>query len=118
MKIAIACEGENVSEHFGHCGTYRIYNVEDGRVTDYRIIRNPGHRPGFLPVFLKEEGADVVISGGMGESAIILFENQGMDVVVGASGDAGKAALAYLEGVLRTTGAVCREHLHHDECGH
>ncbi|MFA6802945.1 MAG: NifB/NifX family molybdenum-iron cluster-binding protein [Candidatus Methanomethylophilaceae archaeon] len=116
MKIAIACDGKNVTEHFGHCESYRIYETKDGKITDTRIIDYPGHRPNFLPTFLKEHGADVIISGGMGETAINMFNESGIEVIVGAVGDAETVAKRYLNGDLVTTGTVCREHMHHDEC--
>ncbi len=80
-------------------------------------IPNPGHKPGFLPVFLHEQGVNVIISGGMGAAAVDLFNQQGIQVVVGAQGDAREAAQAYLEGELISTGSICHEHQSHDECG-
>jgi predicted Fe-Mo cluster-binding NifX family protein len=117
MKIVVASDGEDVSQHFGHCMYYRTYDAEDGAITNEGSIANPGHRPNFLPGFLKENGADVIISGGMGEAAINLFRANGIEVVVGASGDARSAAERFLTGKLVSTGSVCREHRHHDECG-
>jgi hypothetical protein len=40
-----------------------------------------------------------------------------LEVVVGASGNAKTAVENYLKGELKTTGSVCHEHQHHDECG-
>ena len=116
MRIAVACNGKNVTEHFGHCELYRIYDAQNGKISNERVVDYPGHRPNFLPMFLKEQGADVIISGGMGEAAIELFNKNGIEVIVGATGDAGMIAEKYLGGNLVTTGAVCHEHMHHDEC--
>ena len=117
MKIAVAGEGKNVTEHFGHCVNFLIYSVENGNITNEESIPNPGHKPGFLPNFLADRGVNVIISGGMGGGAVDIFNERNVEVVVGASGDAKTAVLNYLKGELKTTGSVCHEHQHHDECG-
>ena len=117
MKIAVAGEGKNVTEHFGHCVNFLIYDVENGKITNEESIPNPGHKPGFLPNFLADRGVNVIISGGMGGGAVDIFNERNVEVVVGASGDAKTAVLNYLKGELKTTGSVCHEHQHHDECG-
>ena len=40
-----------VTEHFGHCEGFNIFNAENGKITESEFVPNPGHRPGFLPVF-------------------------------------------------------------------
>jgi len=117
MKIAVAGEGKNVTEHFGHCVNFLIYDVENGKITNEESIPNPGHKPGFLPNFLADRGVNVIISGGMGGGAVDIFNERNVEVVVGASGDAKTAVLNYLKGALKSTGSVCHEHHHHDECG-
>jgi predicted Fe-Mo cluster-binding NifX family protein len=118
MKIAVACNGEYVSEHFGHCERFTIFSAEDLKVISEEHVANPGHRPGFLPVFLHELGINVIISGGMGGGAVTLFNEKGIEVIVGARGGTKEAAEQYLQGALKSTGSVCHEHMHHDSCGH
>lgn len=117
MRIAIAGEGTNVTEHFGHCSDFLLFDVENGKITKEDSIPNPGHKAGFLPNFLADRGVNVIISGGMGGGAVEIFNERNVEVVVGASGDARAAAESYLKGDLKTTGSVCHEHQHHDECG-
>ena len=74
-------------------------------------------RPGFLPNFLADRGVNVIISGSMGGGAVEIFNERNVEVVVGASGNAKAAVEAYLQGALKSTGSVCHEHQHHDECG-
>lgn len=118
MRIAVASENDMVTEHFGHCLNFNIFETEKNRIVDSKSIPNPGHRPGFLPNFLNDLGVNVIISGGMGAGAIDIFNEKGIEVIVGARGEARTAALQYLEGVLKSTGSVCQEHMHHGECGH
>ena len=117
MRIAVASEGNNVMEHFGHWEGFLIYDAENGEILKEEIVANPGHKPGFLPNFLADRGVKVTISGGMGGGAIDIFNERDVEVIVGASGVARSAVESYLRGELESTGSVCHEHSHHDECG-
>lgn len=117
MKIAVACEGKLVAQHFGYCEGFTIIEANDNKIASKEFVQNPGHRPGFLPVFLHEKGVNVIISGGMGGAAVDLFNGNGIEVITGASGDVEAAASSYLNGELKSTGSICHEHQHHDECG-
>jgi len=116
MWIAVACDGDQVSQHFGHCESFQLYYEEGGRIVKTDSVASPGHRPGFLPVFLHEKGAEVIIAGGMGQGAVELFNANNIETIIGAQGSARQAAEDYLKGSLRSTGSVCHEHEHHDEC--
>jgi predicted Fe-Mo cluster-binding NifX family protein len=94
-----------------------IFDVENNKILGSKSIPNPGHRPGFLPNFLNEQGANVIMSGGMGGGAVDIFNELNIEVITGASGDAKTAAEMYLAGKLQSTGSVCHEHQHKDECG-
>lgn len=116
MKIAIATEGKRVSGHFGHCEGFTMYKVDDSKIVDSEFIPNPGHKPGFLPRFLKEKRVDIIISGGMGGSAQQLFNDNGIEVVVGARGNCDDVIQSYLDGELKSTGSICEEHAHEGHC--
>ncbi len=117
MKIAVASENDQVCEHFGHCESFTIFDAENNKIVKSESIPNPGHKPGFLPAFLHDMGVNVIIAGGMGGGAIEIFDEKGIEVVTGAKGSVKNAADAYLNGSLVSTGSVCHEHQHHDECG-
>ncbi|SJZ79679.1 NifB/NifX family molybdenum-iron cluster-binding protein [Garciella nitratireducens] len=116
MKIAVASEGKYVSGHFGHCEGFTIYEVEEGKTLIKNFTPNPGHRPGYLPIFLKELAVNVIIAGGMGETAQQLFNENEIEVVVGAQGLCDDIVQKYVNGELESTGSVCREHKHEGEC--
>ena len=101
MKIAVAAMGDIVAGHFGHCENFIFFDTADGKITGVNSVPNPGHRPGFLPNFLADNGAQVVIAGGSAD---------GHDF-------AAQAVEKYLRGELVSTGAVCHQHEHADECG-
>lgn len=118
MIVAIAKQGNQVAQHFGHCQGFEIFRLEEGLVGDFHFVENPGHRPGFLPTFLAEKGVNVIIAGGMGASAQELFKRNGVEVIVGATGEILEVINNYAQGNLDSTGTVCSEHQHADECGH
>lgn len=116
LKIAVASEKGTVTEHFGHCESFVIFDAENGKITKSETVPNPGHKPGFLPNFLADRGVNVIISGGMGGGAVDIFNGRNVEVVVGATGDSQAAVEAYLNGSLKSTGSICHDHQHHDEC--
>jgi predicted Fe-Mo cluster-binding NifX family protein len=116
MKIAVASESKIVAGHFGHCENFNIFDAENGMIVKSESIPNPGHKPGFLPNFLGDMGVNVIISGGMGDGAVEIFNERNIEVITGASGAANAAAKSYLNGELKSTGSICHEHQHHDEC--
>ena len=117
MKIAVASEGSQVSGHFGHCESFTLYTVLDGKVEDKTTILNPGHKPGFLPVFLQEQGAAVILAGGMGQGAKDLFKQNALEVITGVTGEADDAVARYLSGDLHSSDETCHKHEHHGACG-
>lgn len=119
MKIAIAKDGNVVSGHFGHCEGFEVFNVEGKEIKGREFLQNPGHKPGFLPKYIAEKGIDLIIAGGMGGTAQELFKENGVDVVVGASGNLESVMNSYLNEELKSTGSVCKEHAHEgEECNH
>lgn len=117
MKIAVAGMGNTVAGHFGHCENFNIYETENGKIVSAKSIANPGHKPGFLPNFLGDMGVELIIAGGMGGGAVEIFNERKIEVIVGAEGDAKEAVERYLRGELKSTGSICHEHEHADECG-
>lgn len=107
MKIAVSCNGNQIWAHFGHCENFMVYETENGVITSEESVPNPGHRPGFLPNFLAD----------MGGGAVDIFNERNVEVILGAQGDAKAAVEAYLRGELESTGSICHEHEHADECG-
>lgn len=116
IRIAVASDGTSATEHFGHCRTFMIFDTDNGEIVGEESVPNPGHKPGFLPNFLADRGVGVIISGGMGGPAAEMFNSRGVEVIIGARGSAKEAVERYLCGELESTGSVCEEHSHHDEC--
>ena len=110
MRISVACMGTQIAQHFGHCQNFRLYDVENGKIVNEENIPNPGHKPGFLPNFLGDKGAKVIIAGGMGGGAVDIFNERDIEVIIGIEGEAQDAVERYIRGELKSTGSICHEH--------
>ncbi len=117
MIIAVASEKNTVAGHFGHCENFTLFNTDGDKITGKTVLENPGHKPGFLPNYLNDQRVNVIIAGGMGAGAIEIFNEKGIEVITGASGDNEAAAVAYLKGELKSSGSICNQHAHHGDCG-
>lgn len=86
MRIAIPVSGGKLAAHFGHCEAFALIDVdrESGTITGQDLTGSPPHQPGMLPRWLAEQGAELVIAGGMGQRAQMLFDQAGIGVIIGA----------------------------------
>jgi predicted Fe-Mo cluster-binding NifX family protein len=119
MKIAISTDGGSVSAHFGRCPSYTLVEIEEGRIVQRTEIPNPGHQPGFLPLYLSQRGVNVIIAGGMGPRAQGLFGEKNIQTVVGVQGKLDEVIERFLRGELEAGQDLC-DHGHHHEgsCRH
>lgn len=110
MRVAVPVADGKVAAHFGHCSHFALFDVDETAKAIVRkeIVPSPGHQPGFLPAWLADEGVSVVIASGMGSRARAIFDENRIEVVVGAlSDDPEKTVLDYLKGKLATGDNIC-----------
>ena len=118
MKFAVPVSGGAMSPHFGHCEQFAFFDVDEQKtITRKEFVNSPEHQPGLLPVWLAEQGASVVIAGGMGPRAVELLQQRNIGVVLGAvETDPEQAVLSYLSGNLNTAEIICDHG--QGECAH
>lgn len=100
----------HICAHFGQCEWFALIDVDPlaGRVSRMRLARSPKHEPGVLPAWIHEQGADVVITGGMGAQARDLLTQNDIEVVVGINaGTPEELALGHLRGTLEGGPNAC-----------
>lgn len=120
MRIAISAETNNgldstIGQHFGRCPYFALVDMEGNEVKEINVIENPffaGHEVGQVPGFIHEQGANVMLSGGMGGRAIQFFTQFGIDTATGARGTVKEALAEYLAGNLAGA-APCAESTEH-----
>lgn len=122
-KIAIATDNGQVSAHFGRCGSYTIFEVDETKneFVCQNQVDTPGHQPGMLPRFLNEKGVSIVIAGGMGHRAQTLFKEFDIEPIIGISGKVQDVIQCYLKGELESGESLCNrgsDHGHGDGCHH
>ena len=116
MKIAVTYENGQIFQHFGHCGQFKLYDVENGAVVSARVVDAAGSGHGALAGFLQGLGADCLICGGIGGGARNALALANIRLYPGVSGEADKAVADLLAGRLEyDPDTVCS---HHHEGGH
>jgi predicted Fe-Mo cluster-binding NifX family protein len=115
MRIAIPVSGGRLAQHFGHCQTFALVDVDPvtKQTTASTEVAAPEHQPGLLPPWLKERGVNLVIAGGMGSRAHSLFESVSIEVLSGAPSEtAATLVRQYLDGRLVTGQNTCDHSAH------
>ncbi len=110
MRIATPIAQNQLCMHFGHCEVFGFFDVDEKekKIIKKEFLTPPPHEPGVLPSWIKSQGADLVITGGMGSRAQNLFNAAGVNVLTGApSGDPEEIILSYLNDSLQAGANVC-----------
>ena len=107
MKIAISAESGQVYAHFGRAPEFVFVTIENNEVVEKNVLPNPGHTVGSIPEFVNQQGANVMISGGMGQRAVQFFNQYGIDVVVGITGSVNDVIKKILNGTLEGGESLC-----------
>lgn len=122
MRIAVTYDNGNVFQHFGHTEQFKLYEVEDGKILNSRILGSgdAGHEA--LADLLTDNKVEILICGGIGPGAVQALAYYGIMVCGGAYGDCDAAVQSFISGTLEYSSAPnCDHHGHeHGEhgCGH
>ncbi|MBQ4559819.1 MAG: NifB/NifX family molybdenum-iron cluster-binding protein [Tyzzerella sp.] len=116
MKIAVTYENGQIFQHFGHTELFKIYEVQDGKITNSQIVETNGSGHGALAGLLSTLGIDILVCGGIGGGAQMALAQTGIKLYGGVSGDADETVEALLNGKLMYNPDVkCNHHdSHHD----
>ncbi len=115
-KIAVTTdENQNVFQHFGHCETFTVFEVEGDSLKVKSTLRNSGSGHAATVELLKEMGVNVVICGGIGSAAMGLLMDEDILVIPGMQGDIEVAVASFLDGAAKpSTEANCDHHTHEE----
>jgi len=116
MKIALPSRQNLIDDHFGHCEYFTVFTVDKnaGEIVGQETIASPvgcGCKSNIAQT-LSEIGVKLMLAGNMGDGAVQVLNNSGIEVVRGCSGDIKAVALAWLAGSLVDSGDSCHEHEH------
>lgn len=110
MKYAVPIADGKVSDHFGHCSNFALYDIDERTATIIKkeLETPPEHQPGVLPEWLSSKGVSVVIAKGMGSRAQAIFTKNNIKVITGVTLDDPEEAIkAYLNGTLQNGNNIC-----------
>lgn len=110
IKFAIPTAKGKLCQHFGHCESFTFIEVDESTKTivSKESIKGPEHEPGVIPPWVAKQGANVILTGGMGSKAQELFAAQGIKVISGVPCEAPeKIVMDYLNGALVTGVNTC-----------
>lgn len=117
MIIAVTYQDGQVFQHFGHSESFKLYRVENNAVLSAQVLGTNGAGHGALAGFLREQGATVLICGGIGAGARTALAQAGIRLYPGVTGGADQAVEDLLAGRLRFDPDTTCDHHHHEE-GH
>lgn len=119
MRIAVTYDNGQIFQHFGHTEQFKVYDVEDGKITAEQVVDTMGNGHGALAGFLASNQVDTLICGGIGGGAQNALAEAGIKLYGGVFGSADEAVKALIEGNLGYDPDVhCSHHGHGHGEGH
>lgn len=116
MKIAVTYDvlTNSIFQHFGKTQSFKVYEIEDGKVKTSAVIDNGGFGHHDLATYLKNLGVETLILGNRGQGAIDALNNAGIKQLAGITGNPDDAVAAFLAGTLKDNpNAKCNHHGEH-----
>lgn len=115
MKVAIPTHGNKLDDHFGHCEAFTVFTIDDSRkIVSDEIVPSPagcGCKSNIAET-LSKMGVSMILAGNMGEGAVNVLKNNGIDVLRGCAGEVRSVAENWLKGILKDSGITCTQHEH------
>lgn len=90
MRIAVPVRDGVLSEHFGQSPQVVMLEVDPQARTiiSQTTLALPAHAPGAIPQFIIDQKADLVLTCGVGQRAVIMLADAGVRVIDGVTVEA------------------------------
>ena len=115
MKIALPSNKNQIDEHFGHCEYFTVFTIDDkNKILSQETITPPagcGCKSDIASI-LAQMGVTHMLAGNMGQGAVNVLENNGIQVLRGCSGNVKDVVESWLAGNLNDSGISCATHEH------
>lgn len=100
MLVAVACDGNEVFQHFGQCSSFALFEIADGAVKSKKLggTENSGHE--LLVPFLKAKKVELLICGGIGGGAEKAVSDSDIRIISGVMGDVDTVIRDFIAGKL------------------
>ncbi|MCF8218889.1 MAG: NifB/NifX family molybdenum-iron cluster-binding protein [Bacteroidales bacterium] len=107
-KVAVPTIDGNLCTHFGHCQKFAVITIDNNQIIEEIMVIPPRHEPGVYPRWLKDQGVSEVITGGLGQKAKAIFDQNDIKVHIGVNSKPPREAVEeLLEGQLSTGDNQC-----------
>jgi predicted DNA-binding protein (UPF0251 family)/predicted Fe-Mo cluster-binding NifX family protein len=112
MIVAVPYLAGNVNAHFGSTQAFMVAEGVDGKVERTALFEVQGmqHNHAGIAGFLKEQGVEAILAGGMGAPMQQALKGQGFELYCGVSGAAVEAIEAFLRGEIEQSESTCGHH--------
>ena len=86
VRIAIPLAAGKFCAHFGAATEFLLCDGEaaTGKILSRQLLPAPPHEPGALPRWLAGQRADVVVASAIGERALLMLADAGIEVRLGS----------------------------------
>lgn len=115
MKIALPSNRDQIDEHFGHCEYFTVFTIGDQKtiLSEEKIVSPAGCGcKSNIAFTLAQMGVKMMLAGNMGQGAVNVLNNQGINVLRGCSGNVKDVTESWLAGKLNDSGISCSMHEH------
>jgi len=113
MKIALPSRANRIDDHFGHCEYFTVLTVNENKeiVGEETVVSPAGCGcKSNIAQTLSEMGVTLMLAGNMGEGAVKVLKNSGIEVLRGCTGEVKAVALNWISGNLKDSGDSCHSH--------
>ena len=122
MKIAVTFKDGEVFQHFGHTEQFKMYEVEDNKISSSEVVSTNGSGHSAIAQFLVDNSVDTLICDGIGGCAKKALAENNIKLYGGVCGKADEAVSSLISGtLLYDPDAKCSHHGHsegaHHHCG-
>jgi predicted Fe-Mo cluster-binding NifX family protein len=122
IKIAVPTKGDCVDDHFGHCESYTLFYIhQNNQIEKIEKMPSPagcGCKSNIAATF-QQMGVTVMLAGNMGDGALRILKNHGIEVLRGCSGNIHAVVENWLNGKTIDSGIGCHHHGGDDHvCSH
>jgi len=112
MIVAVPYLRGDVNAHFGSTQAFLIAEGVEGKLerTSVYEVQGMQHNHAGIAGFLKEQGVEVILAGGMGAPMQQALKAQGFELYCGVGGPAVAAVEAFLHGEIEQSESTCGHH--------
>ncbi|MDF9824162.1 putative Fe-Mo cluster-binding NifX family protein [Breznakia sp. PF5-3] len=119
MKLAVTYDEGNVFQHFGKTTQFKIFEIRDNKIVDSECIGTNGQGHGSLGKFLKDQGIDALICGGIGAGAREILKENNIAIYGSVQGKVDEVVQKFLShSLIYSTDASCNHHGDDHKCHH